>query len=201
MQVISENNQDALNTACDFLKAGKLIAFATDTVYGIACDATNSKAVDDLFCAKERDFQKPIAIFVKDIKQAQEILFFDEKAQEIAQKYLPGKLTIVLEAKENSKLAKNLNSTNNSLGFRIVDNKFISNLLHKFDGILAVSSANISKQQPALKTADVEKNFSNSKLALLIKPEKENQSSQVSTVIKIKNNQVQILRNGAIKIT
>lgn len=201
MQIILENDINAIDLACDFLKAGKLIAFATDTVYGIACDASNAKAIDDLYETKKRDANKPLAIFVKDITQAQDILHFDETANAIAAQYLPGKLTIILEKKSGcTKLAANLNHNDNSLGFRIIDKLFIQNLLEKFSGILAVSSANISKQEPALTAMDVQNSFADSKLALLIKPITENTSSQVSTVIKIKDNQVQILRNGAINL-
>jgi tRNA A37 threonylcarbamoyladenosine synthetase subunit TsaC/SUA5/YrdC len=77
----------------------------------------------------------------------------------------------VLKTKENVKniLAENLNQNDDRfLGFRLVEKKFIKNLLQKFDGILAVTSANKSNHEASISADEVKKYFTNSKLALLI---------------------------------
>jgi hypothetical protein len=128
-------------------------SFATDTVYGVGVDASNFKAVEDLYKLKNRDKEKPIAIFVKDLAAAKKIFLFDELSEKIAKKFLPGSLTLVLQINHKStySLASNLNNNDDGfLGFRIIENNFIKNLLEKFNGIIAVTSANLSNEQPAL---------------------------------------------------
>lgn len=200
MKIISENNPNVINLACEALKNGEVIAFATDTVYGIACDAANRNAVKKLYDIKKRDEKKPIAIFVKNLAIAEEIFLFDELSKKIAQNFLPGSITLVLQKKIDSsiKLADNLNPQDNSLGFRIVDRKFIAELMSNFAGVLAVSSANLSNQNPALTAKDVEKYFLNSTLKLIVDGNCK-KNAEVSTVIKVANKKIEILRFGAIK--
>jgi L-threonylcarbamoyladenylate synthase len=200
VKIILEEDQNAVLEACNTLKEGEVIAFATDTVYGIAVDASNPKAVEKLYEIKKRQTQKPIAIFVKNIETAEKILSFCELSKKIAKKFLPGKLTLVLQKKQNieEKLAANLNNKDNYLGFRIVDRQFINQLMIKFDGILAVTSANLSNELPALNAKDVEKYFLDSKLSLIVDGGTI-EDNDVSTVIKIKDEEIEILRHGAIK--
>lgn len=203
MRIIKESDFNALDLACDFLAAGKIIAFATDTVYGLAVDASNSKAVEALYNLKKRDEKKPIAIFVKDLEAAKQIFLFDETSTKLAERFLPGSLTLVLatQAATTSKLAPNLNQNNDKfLGFRIIENNFIQNLLRKFAGILAVTSANESTQKAATSAAEVEKYFKFSQLDLLIDGGISKQET-ASTVVKITDGKVTILRQGLINIT
>lgn len=200
MQVINEKDPKAIELACEFLRQGKIISFATDTVYGIAADASNFKAVEKLYKLKNRDDKKPIAIFLKDLAAAKKIFLFDEISEKIAQNFLPGKLTLVLETKSKtaSGLASNLNKNqDNFLGFRIVDNFFITNLFKNFDGILAVTSANLTNQNAAKSAAEVEKYFTDLDLVIdggicVFEP---------STVAKISNKKITILRQGPINLT
>lgn len=203
MQVIKEEQNDAVELAVKSLRAGKVISFATDTVYGIAADASNEAAVEGLYELKKRDKKNPIAIFVKDLASAKKIFYFDSLAQEIAEKFLPGKLTMVLKTNSESAslLAPNLNQNDDGfLGFRIVDKKFIAELLEKFNGILAVTSANLSSQKPSLDALQVTEYFSNSKLDLLIDGGLSKQKT-ASTVIKIYDKKMQILRQGSLNLS
>jgi len=199
MKIISENNSDAVSLAKQFLQDGLLISFASDTVYGIACDASNSKAVQRLYDLKNRDPKKPIAIFVKDLETAKKIFIFDELSEKIAQEFFPGALTLVLKTQPNIqiKISPDLNKDNEFLGFRIVDRNFIKNLMANFDGVLAVTSANLAGQNPAASAKEVEKYFSNSKLDLLIDGGI-SQEKEASTVVKINNQKLEILRQGTI---
>ncbi len=207
MLVIKESDKNAAELACQFLCLGKIIFFATDTVYGIAADATNFKAVEALYKIKNRNQKKPVAVFVKNLQAAKSIFLFDDLAKKIAEKFLPGKLTLVLKTKSKnlSNLASNLNQNDDGfLGFRIVERDFIKNLLEKFDGILAVSSANISSKKAATDASEVKKYFANlTSLDLahdftLLIDGGECQEKLASTVVKIFDNKLTILRNGAI---
>ncbi|MBU6140280.1 MAG: threonylcarbamoyl-AMP synthase [Proteobacteria bacterium] len=199
MLVLNEKNEKAVGLACEFLRAGKVISFPTDTIYAFAVEASNSKAVEDLYKIKNRDEKKPIAIFVRDLDAAKKIFVFDEKAEEIANKFLPGALTLILETRSEASylLAPNLNKNQDkSLGFRIVDSFFVSELFKKFSGILAVTSANLSGEKSATSSDEIKNNFPH--LDLLIEGELFYKSA--STVAKIANNEVTILRSGPINL-
>lgn len=200
MKIILENNCESVALACQFLREGKVVAFATDTVYGIAVDATNERAVDGLYLIKKRDVKKPIAVFVKNLKIAEQIFCFDKIAKKIAEKFLPGSLTLVLKQRSDShiKIAKNLNcDAQNFLGFRIVDCDFIARLMAEFDGILAVTSANPSGLESAIRASEVEKYFANSGLSLIV--DGGNLSPKnISTVVKIVDQKIEILRHGVV---
>lgn len=203
MQVIKESDKNSVELACEFLRAGKVISFATDTIYGLAVDAANSKAVETLYKIKNRDEKKPIAIFLKDLATAKKIFLFDELSQKISEKFLPGALTLVLKTKEPSLagIASNLNKNSDGfLGFRIVDHKFTKNLLEKFGGNLAVTSANLTNQKAAVSAKEVEKYFSQSNLDLLIDGGTCEQQV-ASTVAKIYDKKITILRQGLINLS
>jgi L-threonylcarbamoyladenylate synthase len=201
MLVIKESDPNAVELACEFLKQGKIISFASDTVYGIAADASNKNALEKLYKAKNRSHQKPIAIFLKDLESAKKIFYFDEVSQKISDKFLPGFLTMVLRVKQEAfkVVAPNLNKNNNEfLGFRIINREFVSKLLEKFGGIIAVSSANQSDFEAAKNCDEVVNYFSKEELLDLVIDGGES-GSLASTVIKIDNNKIEILREGAVK--
>ncbi|OFW80629.1 MAG: threonylcarbamoyl-AMP synthase [Alphaproteobacteria bacterium RIFCSPLOWO2_01_FULL_40_26] len=197
--IINQKAPNAVNLACKFLREGKVISFPSDTIYGIAVDASNSKAVRALYRIKNRDEKKPIAIFVKDLKAAEKIFCFDKLSKKIVRKFFPGQLTLVLKTKPeaSSFLASNLNKNNDGfLGFRIIDSFFVQKLFEKFDGNLAVTSANISDQKAATSAKEVAKYFE--KLDLVI--DGGICDGQPSTVAKITDDKIEILRQGKIKV-
>lgn len=198
MKIIEENHQDSLKIALDFLKNKKAIIFATDTVYGLAVDASSFEAVENLYKIKKRDLKKPIAIFVKNLEKAKEIFDFDKKSLKIANKFLPGPLTMVLRVKNKEKFQLSSNLTNSEfLGFRIVDKKFINNLFNHFDGALAVTSANISNQKDSNLIQEVVEYFSDLDI-LVVKSDEKDRIEKPSTVVKIDNEKIEILREGSI---
>jgi L-threonylcarbamoyladenylate synthase len=199
MLVIDQKNPNAVDVAIDFLQKGKVICFATDTVYGVAVDATNPSAVDRLYQLKNRDKNKPIAIFLKDLESAEKIFLFNNLSREIIEKYMPGGITVILETNQFGQkiLAKNLNNNENkSIGFRIVDSYFVSELFKKYSGILAVSSANKAFEEACYSASMVKKNLKN--LDLLIAGKKTSKIS--STIVKIDADTITLIRQGKLII-
>ena len=199
MQIINENNILAVKTACQLLRDGKVIALPTDTVYGLAVDASNQQAVDDLYNLKKRDKAKPIAIFLKDINQIKNFFEIEKTTQDLIDKYLPGKLTIVAPLKNNLQLnfAKNLNLIDkNFLGFRVIDSFFVKNLLQEFNGAIAVSSANLTANKVAISALEIKKYFD--KIDLIV--DGNILSTTPSTVLKVDNSRITIIRQGAVEI-
>lgn len=199
MLIINKNDNNSLDIACDYLDRGKIISFATETVYGLACDANNKKAIDSIYQIKKRDYNKPLAIFFNNIDQAKKYVKFNELASKISQKYLPGPLTIILPKKNLANLKFVSNFDSNNLAFRISDDDFAFNLTKKFKSILAVTSANISGGNAATHHDEVKKIFAKLPLDLLISGGY--CSSKISsTIIKINDNNIELIRQGQLTI-
>jgi len=199
MKIIDQKHPQAVDIAVNFLNQGKTIAFATDTVYGVAVDATNVEAVKRLYALKKRPESKPLAIFVKDIDQAQKLFDVSKVARKIMDKYMPGDITVILKTTDYAKtiLAKNLNNNlNDFIGFRIIDSFFVRELFKKYSGILAVSSANKAYEDPC-NTPNLVKNKLTD-LDLLIAGKKT--SKIASTIVKIVDDELTVIRQGKLII-
>lgn len=195
MKIINENDENSVAIAIDFLQKNKVISFATDTVYGVAVDARKTEAVEELYKIKNRQKNKPIAIFVENIDIAKEIFEIDEFAKEVMNKFCGQPLTIVVKKRFDGKikLAKNLNENDDFLGFRIVESEFIKKLLLEFKAPIAVTSANETAKPSAISANEVEEYFKNDDILLIdggickIK--------KPSKVIKIYDKKFEILRD------
>lgn len=198
MKIVNQFDKKAIKLAINHLKNGDIVCFPTDTIYGLAVDATNEKAVEKLYNFKNRPKNKPFSIFLRDINIAKKLFVFNNLSTNIANKYFPGQLTMILKTKDQTKkiLAKNINNgINDFVGFRIVDSYFVRNLFAKYDGILAVSSANKSNEEPCLSVSQIKNNLLG--IDLLIAGKKA--SGVASTIIKIDEDNLSIVRIGNIK--
>ena len=99
MNVIPES-PEALEQAMKVLQSGGVVAHATETCYGLACDIRNPEAVAKLFEIKKRPQDMPVSALFASIEQAKEYTEWSERAQELADEQLPGPLTIILPLKE-----------------------------------------------------------------------------------------------------
>ena len=102
---VVDASDEATHEAGEVLRAGGLIAFPTETVYGLGADATNDRAVASIFEIKNRPTFNPLIIHVKDEFQAAEYVEFNELAQKLAHVFWPGALTLVMKRKDDSKLS------------------------------------------------------------------------------------------------
>jgi len=96
------------------LDAGEVVILPTETVYGLAARADMADAVSKIYDIKGRDFDKPLAVCVKDIEQAKTLAHFDVLSQQLAERYWPGSLTLVLNLKDGTALDPRV--TSNSRG-------------------------------------------------------------------------------------
>ncbi|XP_023295726.2 yrdC domain-containing protein, mitochondrial [Lucilia cuprina] len=140
----------SITIARNCLRSGNVIALPTDTVYGLACDANNEKAIQNLYNIKGRDFHKPVAICVKDLADLRKYGQAEHLNDSLLEQLLPGAITIVIE---RSKHLSNpfLNPTTSKIGIRIPDFEFIQQLCASFDEQpLALTSANRSSERSSL---------------------------------------------------
>ena len=144
------------------LKKGKVIICPTDTVYGLIADATNKKAVEKIFKIKKKPTNKPIPIFVRDIKMARKLAKIDKKQEMFLKSVWPGKVTVVLKAK-NRKFPKGIGKPKKEIGLRVPDYEIINQLLRLCNRPLTGTSANISGKPASTKIKEVLKQFKNQK--------------------------------------
>jgi L-threonylcarbamoyladenylate synthase len=133
--------EGALEQALELLQQGELVAFPTDTVYGLGAMAFDSQAIDRLYQAKGREAGKAIAILVGEAEALQRVTAgMNEMAMRLAQRFWPGPLTLVVEG--HPSLPANL-SPRPTVGVRMPDHPVALTLLRRA-GPLAVTSANLS---------------------------------------------------------
>jgi L-threonylcarbamoyladenylate synthase len=142
-EVIQAGHPIAIQHAVDVLKNGGVVAFPTDTVYGLAVMPIHEMTVERLYVVKGRNSTKAIAILIGDLIDLKKIVIdLNPVAQKLAKKFWPGPLTLVLPSLEN--LPKNLSQTS-TIGVRMPDHPVALALLRQ-TGPLAVTSANMSGQ-------------------------------------------------------
>jgi L-threonylcarbamoyladenylate synthase len=93
---------EAISRAAELLRAGKLVAFPTETVYGLGADATDDRAVAAIFAAKGRPRFNPLIVHVPDLAAAEAIAEFSNRARDLTRRFWPGPLTLVLRRRETS---------------------------------------------------------------------------------------------------
>jgi L-threonylcarbamoyladenylate synthase len=140
-RLISCDDPQAVEAALQVLKAGGLVAFPTDTVYGLAASVLDKAGIDRLYEAKKRSASKAIAVLVGDLDQLGQVTqTLPEGAQRLAEAFFPGALTLVVPRRPD--LPENL-SPGMTVGVRMPDHEFARRLL-RATGALAVTSANLS---------------------------------------------------------
>jgi L-threonylcarbamoyladenylate synthase len=175
------------------LREGGVIICPTDTVYGLLADATNQKAVDKIFKIKKRPRNKPIPIFVKDIKMAKRIARVSPLQEKFLKSVWPGDTTVVL--KPRVKMPMGIGKVKKEIGLRIPDHKIVSRLLSKINFPLTGTSANISGQPSSTKIKDILSQFKNQKyLPDLVIDEGNLPKNKPSTIIDLTHNPPKIIR-------
>lgn len=132
--------------AAALLHAGRLVAFPTETVYGLGADACNGDAVAGIFAAKARPSFNPLISHVASTEQAAQLVQWDERAQALAEAFWPGPLTLVLPLAQHSPLSALTTAGLPSAAVRVPAHEAAQALLRAFGGPVAAPSANPSGQ-------------------------------------------------------
>jgi L-threonylcarbamoyladenylate synthase len=187
-------NEDELKIVTQALNEGKLIVFPTETVYGIAGNGLTLSVVNNLYQAKKRDYSKPFTLMVNDITKIKDIAYVSENEEKVIKKFMPGPITLILKKKDC--ISNLVTANSDTVGVRIPNHKIALSILKSVDYPLATSSANISGSVNNSNIEDIINDLENY-VDIFIKG---NISSNLlaSTVVEIKNNEVNILRNGII---
>ncbi|MZR31941.1 L-threonylcarbamoyladenylate synthase [Sneathiella litorea] len=143
MRIFKTDKED-LQEAAENIRAGRLVAFATETVYGLGADATNDHAVASIYEAKGRPSFNPLIIHVPSLAKAKEYVTFNDVAERLAASFWPGALTLVLPRVENCPVSRLASAGLETLAIRVPGHKLALEFLHACDRPLAAPSANPS---------------------------------------------------------
>lgn len=133
-----------LAAAAEILRLGGLVAFPTETVYGLGADARNDEAVAKVFAAKARPQFNPLIVHVPTVDAAESIAGFDPIARRLASAFWPGPLTLVLPLKSGSEISALVSAGLQSVAIRVPEHPLAKRLLTAFNGPVAAPSANRS---------------------------------------------------------
>lgn len=194
-EIIKSDHPCAIPHAADVLQHGGLVAFPTDTVYGLAAIPYTSQYVEGLFSAKGRNSTRAIAILIGDYKDLKNIVEkFDERAQYIARKFWPGPLTLVVPKLQTLPEALSQDGT---IGVRMPDHPIALALLRKI-GPLAVTSANVSGEESANTAEEVHRQLGG-RVHLILDGGKTT-GGVPSTVVDCTSDSLTVLRQGPITL-
>lgn len=174
----------------------KIIAFPTDTVFGVGALIDDLEAIDKIYELKHRDYSKPLAILASSIDDIiPYVKEVTEDVKEIMNKYWPGALTIIFNKNEN--VSDKITAGFKTIAFRIPNCKISLDIL-KQTGPLATTSVNISGNTPLNDYQEINKYFGDN--IDFIVSENVSSSNISSTIIDVTSNKIKIIRQGQIKI-
>jgi len=135
-------NFEKINKAAEEIRKGNLVAFPTETVYGLGADVFNEKAISKIFIAKKRPFNDPLIVHIADIKEL-ELLSnkVTQVALKLAEAFWPGPLTLVM--KKSPSVSNLVTSGLDTVAVRMPNNKIALNLIRRSNTPIAAPSANL----------------------------------------------------------
>ena len=192
---VREPNPNDIDKVVDYLNNGEVIAYPTETIYGLGADVLNRKAVKRIFDLKARDYGLPISILVADLDMMRE--YVDHVPDEIIpllRRFWPGPLTMLFPA--SSSFPKGLITNTGKVGIRISSNPIASAIVRKFGKPITTTSANLSDFPASLNVKHIKKYFGE-KIPCIVDGG-ECEPSRGSTVVDVGAETMRIIREGVI---
>ncbi len=185
-------DQEDMKTVADCILSGGVVSIPTETVYGVGCQFGNKDALEKLFVAKNRDHSKAITLMLSHLEDIEKYAYVDEKIMNVAKTFMPGRITLILKKKDNVDDAM----TNGlpTIGIRIPECQYVLDLI-EMTGPLSVTSANLSGHKNTTNEQEVLEQL-DGRIDLVVRGQ--TSSTLASTVVMLTNDEVKVLRKGAI---
>jgi L-threonylcarbamoyladenylate synthase len=188
-------NKNEINTILEYLKMGKLIAFPTETVYGLGGDAMNDLAIEKIYDIKNRPINNPLIIHTYSIEMVEKIAIFNDDARKLSSLW-PGPITFIMNQKP-SLVSTKATSGLSTIGIRIPSDKIALEILKEFGGYIVAPSANPSGYISPTKFEHVFDHYSNCEEIYIVKGDSCLYGIE-STIIDVSIEEPTILRHGFI---
>jgi L-threonylcarbamoyladenylate synthase len=189
---------DTIAQAGALIAAGKLVAFPTETVFGLGADATQGKAVAAIFAAKGRPAINPLIVHLPDVACAEEHAVFDTRAEELATRFWPGPLTLVLKRRLGSPISDLVTAGLDSIAIRVPAHPVARALLAAAGRPIAAPSANRSGRISSTTAIHVAEELGE-RVDLILASGK-SQFGLESTIVDLTGPQAVLLRPGAVTV-
>jgi L-threonylcarbamoyladenylate synthase len=196
--VILSATPEAIERAARLLRDGSLVAFPTETVYGLGADATDDRAVAAIFAAKGRPRFNPLIIHVAELAQAEVLALFEARARTLADRFWPGPLTLVLPRRADSGLSLLASAGLDTVAVRAPAHPVARALLHATGRPIAAPSANRSGRVSPTEATHVAAELGD-KLALILDGGPASIGLE-STVLDLAGEAPALLRPGGITV-
>lgn len=198
-EIISINPRDpdpaSMRKAVEYIKDGQVIAYPTETFYGLGVDVYNEKAIKKLYKLKQRDYGLPISILVHDLEMLGRVVTeIPDSARQLIKSFWPGPLTILFPAHKS--ISKALTTNTGKIGVRISSHPVATALVTGLGRPITTTSANLSSFPPSLNLKHV-RNYFGDRLACILDAG-ECEPSRGSTVVDVAGDTMAIVRDGAI---
>ena len=187
-------NPQTWDDAAEIVKRGGVIAFRTDTFYGLGADPLNSAAVQRVRDLKGREESNPILLLISDQLEVDRFIEQSALFREVAARHWPGRITLV--GKAMPIVPGELTANTQTLGVRLPGDDKTRNLVRHCGGALTATSANLSGRPPARSAKEVEAYFPNG-LDLIIDGG-EVLATEPSTVLDVSGTKARLIREGAL---
>lgn len=187
--------KEMLLAAVKILHQGGVVVHPTETCYGLAADIFQKKAIDHLYKLKKMPLNKPVSLLVRDLEEAQRYGDFNAKAVQLALRYWPGPLTIIVP--RTAALPQWINYGHPTIGFRVSSNKKTRELVEAFGGPLTTTSANLHGRPQAYAVQEM--------LDQGLVPDFVWDGGRIgenppSTVVEVRGEELKMVRRGSITI-
>lgn len=192
-------NKEIKEKIKETLDNGGVIAFVTDTVWGLGCLPTSEAGVKKIYEIKKREAKKPLILMSNEVKNLLPYVKpLGDKAKKLIEKYFPGALTLVLE--KTDKTPDYITSGLNTVGIRVPDNAVFKEICEVVSGhVLATTSANLSNEPSAKTYGQAVKNMKKN-VDLIIEDFGQEAKGLESTVALVTGEEIKILRQGAVLV-
>lgn len=195
MAYLSLEDGRALEEAIGTLQHGGVIAFPTDTVYGIGASLEHPEALRRIYDLKGRSPDKPLPILIARVSMLDQLSpDVDERLVALAEQFWPGALTIVLPAADH--LPTEVKAPDNTIGVRLPNHSIPLTIAERAGGAIATTSANISGEDAAHAAAEIRDAFGSTIDVILDGGFSPQQNA--STVIRVVDGEIVVLREGVI---
>jgi L-threonylcarbamoyladenylate synthase len=175
--------KEEINKALEVLKAGGIILYPTDTVWGLGCDATNAEAVAKIYALKNRADSKSLIILIdNDSKLQSYVSEIPDVAYDLIE-FTEKPLTIIYDGAKN--LAKNLIGADGSIGIRIPKHDFCQQLIQRFRKPIVSTSANISGEHTPENFSEISEYILNGVDLIIDLEQESSEKKSSSTIIKL----------------
>ncbi len=185
----------SLKKAANLIKQGEVVAFPTETVYGLGADAGNEEACKKIFAAKGRPSNNPLIVHASSVEKAMQIAEFDDLAIKIA-KFWPGPLSMVLPRKKGAKIAPSVAAGLDTIAIRIPAHETAKKLIDASGCYIAAPSANKSGKLSPTTFQHVKNDFGNN--IHILESDLQSEFGLESTIVRPLKGKIIILRHGFI---